>query len=82
MADTADTADAVDAIDANGTCAAASELIDALGGTVAAARMFEVTPQAVTQWRRAGIPKPRLMFLRVARPDLFRAHGSEVARAA
>jgi hypothetical protein len=61
--------------------AQASGLIDALGGTVAAARLFEVTPQAVTQWRRAGIPKPRLMFLRVARPELFSTI-REVARAA
>jgi len=47
-----------------------SRLIDALGGTVAAARLFEVRPQAVSQWRRQGIPKPRMMFLTLLRPDL------------
>jgi hypothetical protein len=47
-----------------------SRLIDALGGTVAAARVFEVRPQAVSQWRRQGIPKPRMMFLALLRPDL------------
>lgn len=47
-----------------------SRLIDALGGTVAAARVFEVRPQAVSQWRRQGIPKSRIMFLALLRPDL------------
>lgn len=47
-----------------------SGLIDALGGTVAAARLFDVTPQAVSHWRRHGIPKPRRMYLELLRPDL------------
>ena len=46
-------------------------LIDTLGGTVAAARACEVSPQAVSQWRRSGIPKSRLMYLRLLRPDAF-----------
>lgn len=46
-------------------------LIDAMGGTVKVARLCEVSPQAVTQWRRAGIPRARRMYLRVLRPDLF-----------
>lgn len=65
----------------------ADELIDALGGTVATATICEVTPQAVTQWRRAGIPHPRLMYLRVRFPHLFDGAGAaggsaEAARAA
>ncbi len=50
-----------------------SLLIDQLGGTVATATLAEVTPAAVSQWRRTGIPKARLMFLRLARPEIFAA---------
>jgi hypothetical protein len=48
-----------------------SEIIDALGGTSATARLCEVSPAAVTPWRTKGIPQARLMFLRLKRPDLF-----------
>lgn len=51
--------------------AEASRLIDAVGGTSEAARICEVSPQAVTQWRKAGIPRARLMFLRLRFPQLF-----------
>jgi hypothetical protein len=47
--------------------------IDLLGGTRASARFFEVTPAAVVQWKRKGIPRARLMYLRVARPDVYAA---------
>jgi hypothetical protein len=47
--------------------------IELLGGTRASARFFEVTPTAVTQWKRTGIPRARLMYLRVARPDVYAA---------
>ncbi len=47
------------------------DLIDAIGGTVAAARLFDVTPQAVSRWRTHGIPKARRMYLELARPDIF-----------
>lgn len=46
-------------------------LIDALGGTVVVARLCQVKPSAVSQWRRDGIPRARLMFLELARPDVF-----------
>lgn len=52
-----------------------SELIDRLGGTVKTAELCQVRPQAVTQWRRAGIPQPRRMFLELARPDVFQPQG-------
>ncbi|WP_025135908.1 Cro/CI family transcriptional regulator [Achromobacter sp. DH1f] len=48
-----------------------TEIIDALGGTGEAARLFEVTTGAISQWRTKGIPKARLQFLKLARPDLF-----------
>lgn len=46
-------------------------IIDTLGGTNEVARICEVSAQAVSQWREDGIPKARLMFLRVIRPDVF-----------
>jgi hypothetical protein len=47
------------------------EIIDALGGTSEVAKLCKVTDAAVSQWRRAGIPRPRMMFIEVIRPDLF-----------
>ncbi|WP_312548156.1 Cro/CI family transcriptional regulator [Massilia sp.] len=49
----------------------ASKIIDDLGGTAKVAALCEVTMAAVSQWRESGIPKPRLMFLKLARPDVF-----------
>lgn len=46
-------------------------IINALGGTTAVAKLCEVRPASVSQWRDHGIPKARLMFLRLARPDVF-----------
>lgn len=48
----------------------ASHLIDALGGTKAVADICEVSSQAVSQWRADGIPKARLKFLKLIRPDV------------
>ena len=48
-----------------------SEIIDALGGTFEVARLCEVRPPSVSEWRHKGIPRARLMFLRLARPDVF-----------
>lgn len=53
----------------------ASKIIDALGGTNAVAELCEVTPQAVSQWREVGIPNARLMFLKLARPEVFQMPG-------
>jgi hypothetical protein len=47
------------------------KVIDHLGGTKAVAELCETSESAVSQWRTNGIPKPRLMFLKLARPDLF-----------
>lgn len=48
-----------------------SALIDRLGGTTAVAKMCDLKPPSVSEWRKAGIPKPWLKFLRLARPDVF-----------
>ncbi|MEX3967300.1 hypothetical protein AB4Y42_34585 [Paraburkholderia sp. EG286B] len=44
-------------------------VIDGLNGTCAVAELCEISPAAVSMWRHAGIPKPRLQFLKLARPD-------------
>lgn len=49
----------------------ASQIIDRLGGTGAVATLFEIEDAAVSQWRRNGIPKPRMQFIAVARPDVL-----------
>lgn len=49
-----------------------TEIIDALGGTSKVSEMCEVTTGAVSQWRDDGIPKARLMYLRLLRPDVFK----------
>lgn len=59
-----------------------SGLIDRMGGTVEVARLCDVTPQAVTQWRRAGIPHPRRMYLAVVRPDVVTMVKAQHAAAA
>lgn len=49
----------------------ASEIIDQLGGTAEVARLCEVEQPSVSEWRKRGIPRARLMFLKLARPDVF-----------
>jgi len=48
-----------------------SEIIDALGGTGAVAELCRISDAAVSQWREAGIPEYRMMYLRLARPLVF-----------
>ena len=49
----------------------ANEVIDALGGTSATARICGIAPASVSEWRTKGIPQARLMYLKLLRPDLF-----------
>jgi hypothetical protein len=49
----------------------ANQIIDALGGTNAVARLFNIKPPSVSGWREDGIPDARLMYLRVAHPEAF-----------
>lgn len=48
-----------------------SELIDRLGGTGEVARLCEVQPPSVSEWRYCGIPRARIKFLRLVRPEMF-----------
>lgn len=44
----------------------ATQVIEALGGTAAVARLFGVAMPSVSAWKERGIPRPRMMFLCVA----------------
>lgn len=48
-----------------------NKIIDELGGTSEVARICNVQPPSVSEWRKTGIPEARLMFLRLLRPDVF-----------
>lgn len=59
-----------------------SEVIDRLGGPTSVAQLVRTTPQAVTQWRKNGIPKARRQYLELLRPDAFgELHSAGGARA-
>lgn len=62
--------------------ALANTLIDRLGGTTAVANLCDCKPPSVHQWRTDGIPKYRLQFLRLARPEAFEGLESEKQAAA
>jgi len=51
------------------------QIIKSLGGVSATARLCEVSSAAVSQWQTEGIPKSRLMFLKLARPEVFAVPG-------
>lgn len=55
------------------------EIIEALGGSSAVAELCEVTVGAVSQWKTDGIPKARLMYLKVIRPDVFQEKQKSLA---
>lgn len=49
----------------------ASKIIDALGGTFAVAKLCQIKPPSVSEWRRSGIPSAREMFLKAVHPEVF-----------
>lgn len=53
-----------------------SQAIDTLGGATAVAALFDIRPQAVSQWRRDGIPRARRMYLALRFPQLFGEPGT------
>jgi len=48
-----------------------SEIIDLYGGTAEVARLCEISLPSVSEWRRLGIPKGRLLYLKAINPVLF-----------
>lgn len=48
------------------------KIIAMLGGTGKVAEMFEIQPPSVSEWiAKNHIPKARMQYLRLARPDVF-----------
>lgn len=45
---------------------AATQIIDRLGGTAKVSRMFGLAMPSVSDWKRDGIPRSRMMFLKLA----------------
>jgi len=58
----------------------ASEIIDRLGGTTEVARICQIKPPSVSEWRASGIPPARRQFLELLRPEAFEASGSSAVR--
>jgi len=56
-----------------------SEIIDNLGGPAVLARLLDITPQAVSKWRKTGIPKAQRRFLVLHDPSAFRSQPSPAA---
>ena len=48
-----------------------SSILDRVGTTTEIATLMEVSPQAVSQWRRQGIQRPRRRLLGLLRPEAF-----------
>jgi hypothetical protein len=47
----------------------ASLIIDGNGGTKAVAELCDCSDAAVSMWRTKGMPRPRVQFLRLAKPN-------------
>jgi DNA-binding transcriptional regulator YdaS (Cro superfamily) len=47
-----------------------ADAIELMGGTAEVARLCEVKQPSVSEWKLSGIPRARLQYLKVVRPDL------------
>jgi len=59
----------------------AIKVIEALGDTAEVARMFGVRMPSVSDWKKSGIPKARMMYLRAVRPDALEGADADAATA-
>ena len=55
----------------------AKQIIEKLGGTFAVANICEVTPGAVSQWKKRGIPNGHLKFLQTKYSKVFSEFGQK-----
>lgn len=58
-----------------------SEIIDRLGGTTEVARICQIKPPSVSEWRSTGIPPARRQYLELLRPDAFGVESGEARQA-
>ncbi len=49
-------------------------IIDRLGGTTKVAKICDLKPPSVSEWRNSGIPKGWLKYFQEIRPDVFVFH--------
>ncbi len=49
----------------------ATKVIEALGGTAETARLFGISMPSVSDWKKDGIPRARMMFLQATRANLL-----------
>ena len=54
-----------------------SALIDALGGNKKLAKTCDISEQAVSQWRKKGIPDPWMKFFKVKWPKVIKQFKGE-----
>lgn len=47
----------------------ATTVVERLGDTAEVARMFEVRMPSVSEWKKSGIPKARMMFIKAVHPE-------------
>jgi len=47
-----------------------SQIIDKFGGTGVVAKIFNIKPSSVSEWRLTGIPKARRHTMALLRPEL------------
>lgn len=59
----------------------ATKIIEALGDTAEVARLFDVRMPSVSAWKKAGIPKARMMYLKVAHASALAGVDVEIATA-
>ncbi|MNY56268.1 hypothetical protein D3C86_1923270 [compost metagenome] len=59
--------------------APATQIIQALGGSTAVARLFKIAVPSVTKWKKQGIPRPRMMFLELAQPQALQGVDTQAA---
>lgn len=57
-----------------------SEIIDRLGGTTEVARICQIKPPSVSEWRSSGIPSARRQFLALLCPEAFQHPSPESER--
>ena len=60
----------------------ATTVVERLGDTAEVARMFEVKMPSVSDWKKSGIPKARMMLIKAVRPDVLEGIDVEAATAA
>ena len=59
----------------------ATKIIEALGDTAEVARLFDVRMPSVSDWKKIGIPKARMMYLRVAHAKKLKGFDLDAATA-